>query len=308
MKDLLTLDAHLKAWREISIHLKARRLPSVEVQKVLQQSMQSAIEAQNTLQKLLEPIFTEQERWEKFTESTQIPYLEISELSQLAMQSTDFQRSIQQLITPAFEQLRKTFRELPEHIQDALLKLAGQGWYWIEVSSPSFWKLRDALAWGNIVEAEEALIEHFENQLVQIEQSIIERFPHREHLIKAAFKAHQRQEYELSIPVLLAQTDGICEEVAKQNLFMSRKGKPCIATYVEQIAVNSYQSALLSPLSQTLPISESKSKRTQGAKTLNRHAVLHGESLNYGSKINSLKAISLIHYVAHVLEKQEATP
>jgi hypothetical protein len=60
--------------------------------------------------------------------------------------------------------------------------------------------------------------------------------------------------------------------------------------------------ALLSPLAQTLPIGASERQRNEEFIGLNRHMVLHGESLNYGNKINSLKAISLINYVAHVLK------
>lgn len=59
--------------------------------------------------------------------------------------------------------------------------------------------------------------------------------------------------------------------------------------------------AMLSPLAQTLPIGASENERYKGFPALNRHTVLHGESLDYGSKTNSFKAISLINYVAHVL-------
>ena len=34
---------------------------------------------------------------------------------------------------------------------------------------------------------------------------------------------------------------------------------------------------------------------------LNRHEVLHGESVDYGTEINSLKAMSLLYYIASVL-------
>ena len=70
---------------------------------------------------------------------------------------------------------------------------------------------------------------------------------------------------------------------------------------MEQIASDTYRAALLSPLAQTLPIGASKHERPEDFTELNRHVVLHGESLDYGTKINSLKAISLINYVAHVL-------
>jgi len=46
---------------------------------------------------------------------------------------------------------------------------------------------------------------------------------------------------------------------------------------------------------------------TLAAKThwpaLYRHAVLHGESVDYGTEINSLKAISLLQYVSGVLAR-----
>ncbi|MER3466258.1 MAG: hypothetical protein C4340_03665 [Armatimonadota bacterium] len=303
MKGLPILDAHFKEWQELSTRLRAQMSPALEVQEALRKSMQPIIEAQNSLEKALEPILAQQESWKKRAESVQL----------LAIQATDFQKSIQRLVTPAFEPLQKTFRELPTRTRKALLLLGEQGWYLdLEMSIPGLWQLKDALAEGNVTEAEEALVEYFESRLSEIEQSITARFPHREHLIRAAFNAHRRQEYALAIPVLLAQTDGICKEVSNQYLFMKQNKRPRTAIYVDQIVkqigADSFAAALLSPLAQTLPINASESERPKGANALNRHAVLHGESLNYGSKINSLKAISLLNYVAHVLEKQTGNP
>ena len=36
---------------------------------------------------------------------------------------------------------------------------------------------------------------------------------------------------------------------------------------------------------------------------LNRHAVMHGESLDYGSEENGLKAVSLLNYVSYILSE-----
>lgn len=144
-------------------------------------------------------------------------------------------------------------------------------------------------------------LKYFESRVGEIEESISKRFPSREKLIRAAFKAHRRQEYELSIPVFLAQTDGICKEVVKQYLFTKQNKKPRTAIYVEQIAADTYRAALSSPLAKTLPIGASEHERAEEFNELNRHMVLHGESLDYGNKVNSLKAISLVNYVAHVL-------
>ena len=85
-------------------------------------------------------------------------------------------------------------------------------------------------------------------------------------------------------------------------VFIKQNNKPQTAIYVEQIATDTYRAAILSPLAHSLPIGASEKERGAGFNELNRHMVLHGETLDYGTKANSLKAISLINYVAHVLK------
>ncbi len=120
-------------------------------------------------------------------------------------------------------------------------------------------------------------------------------------MIESAFNAHRREKYELSIPVFLAQTDGICKETMDQYLFIKQNSKPCTAIYVKRTISGAFMKAILSPLSRTLPIEMSTHERPENFNELNRHMVLHGESLDYGTKINSLKVISLINYVVSVL-------
>jgi hypothetical protein len=308
-KSLAALDAHFKQWQQIAERVRAQVTPALKVQETLQKSLGPIIKAQKTFQKALEPILTEQNRWRELVESIKVPYFDLPDLFPLTKQVAEFQKSMQGLISPAFEQLQRSFRELPPRTQEALLLLGAHGWYLdLEMPLPGLWELKKALSEGNVEEAQEALVEYFEGRLEEIEKSITERFPHRAHLIRAAFNAHRRQEYELSIPVLLAQTDGICKEVVNQYLFIKQNKKPSTAIYVDQIAADTYRAALLSPLAQTLPISASERERPAGFDALNRHTVLHGESLDYGSKTNSLKAISLVNYVAHVLEVEKENP
>jgi hypothetical protein len=309
-KTIEALNAHLKQWREIEERIKSQVSPILkQQQEALQISLQPIIDAQKAFQEVLEPILAEQKRWKKLVESIQIPKYELHYLSYLSKQASEFQKSIKGFISPVFEQLQKSFRELPPRTRDALLLLGAHGWYWdLEMSLLGLWKLKKALSEGNVEEAEGALIEYFESRIDEIERSIAKRFPKRETLIRAAFNAHRRKEYELSIPVLLAQTDGICKEVVNEYLFIKQNKKPRTAIYVEQVASDSFRAALLSPLAQTLPVSASKHERKEGFNELNRHMVLHGESLEYGSKINSLKAISLLNYVAHVLTLKNKIP
>jgi hypothetical protein len=295
------LNAHLKQWQEISRHL-------LKQQDVLR-SIQQMIDVENSMRKSLEPILAAQASWQKMLEAIQIPNYQIPDISYLTKQiasSIDFQRFIQELISPAFLDLQRSFRELPPRTQEALLLLGAHGWYFdLDLPLPGLWNLKKALSEGNIQEAEQALIEYFEGCIDKIEEFISKKYPKREKLIRAAFNAHREQQYELAIPVIFAQTDGICKDVANQYLFMKKNRKPGTAIYVEQIAVNSFKAALMSPLVQTLPIGVSEHERSEDFNELNRHMVMHGESLDYGTKTNSLKAISLINFVSHVLTPED---
>ena len=202
------------------------------------------------------------------------------------------------------KEIQHNFEYLPRKTQKAILILAEHGWY-LDFKLPFsyLWTLQDALTSGYTSEVEEALIQHFEEQLSEIEDDILTRFPHRGHIISLAFKAHRQGEYFLSIPVLLIQVDGICKDVTGESFFMKQKGKPRTAVYAEQTDKTRFKNALLSPLANVTPICASERERKDGFELLNRHTVLHGESLDYGSKVNGLRAISLINYVSQVLSK-----
>jgi len=302
-KILEALEAHFKQWQEMGERMGTILAPLLKQQEQFLKALQPIIESKQTFQQALEPIQAEQERWRSIIHSIKLPEIALPDLTPLIKLVEAVKKSIDGLVNPAFEQLRISFFELPPRIQEALLLLGAHGWYMdLEMPIPGLWELKKAISDGNIREAEDALVEYFESRLDHIEESIIKRFPDRQKPISAAFNAHRRQEYELSIPVFLAQTDGICKEVVNKHLFRKHDKKPQTAIYVEQAALDAFSAALLSPLAQNLPIGMSEHERDKGFSKLNRHMVLHGESVDYGSKINSLKAISLINYVAHVLK------
>ena len=268
------LKEYAKQWQELFKSVLAQLAPGLDIQQKMRASLQPILEAQESLRQALAPIF---------------------ELGHLLA-----------------HQLQRVFRDLPPRMQEAIFVLAGRGWYFdLEMPFPDLWNLENALLEGDVAQAEDALCKYFEGRLAGIEESILAKFPHLAHLLRAAFDAHRRGEYALSIPVLLAQTDGICKEVMDQYLFIRNRKtrKPATAIYVEQTTTDCFTAALLSLLAETLPISASERERPLGSDALNRHTVLHGEDLNYGTKRNSLKAVSLVSFVAHVLgEDKQRNP
>ena len=213
-----------------------------------------------------------------------------------------FGASIQRQMAPVFEPLQRSFDSLPPATQRALATLAEHGWFLdLDLPLSALWEVEQAILGGNVAEAEAALIDHYQVRLRDIENFIVERFSRRERFVRSGFSAHRRMDYAASIPLLFAQTDGICMDVTNKHLFMKDGGKPETAKYVQRIAADRFRAALLSPLTLRLPISASKSSREPDFDGLNRHTVLHGESLDYDTEKNATKAVSLIHYVAHVL-------
>lgn len=206
---------------------------------------------------------------------------------------------------PKFPNLNEKFENLPKKMEDAVLVLANHGWYIdLDMHVQWLWDSEKEITKGEVLNVEQLLTDHFEENIDNIEKSIIKLSPARSHILSEAFRAHHRGEYYLSIPVFLSQADGIAKDIVGQNFFLRKDKKPKTALYVQEVTSNTLTSALLAPLAQSTTISASEYEREEGFNFLNRHMVLHGESLDYGNKTNSLKSISLINYISKVLTKE----
>lgn len=212
-------------------------------------------------------------------------------------------------VAPAFPWLAdfsKAFAEMPPKLQKALLLLGNHGWYLdMDMSLPDIWRFEKALLEGRIDEAGEMLCAHYESRLDDIEKKVSEKCPARANILASAFKAHRQGDFNLSIPVFFTQIDGVCKELCDHYFFMKERGtgRPQTASYVEEGDRKDFMLAVLSPLTTSLPVAMSEKERGAGATELNRHRVMHGESLDYGTRANSLKAISLLNYLAGVLRE-----
>lgn len=219
-----------------------------------------------------------------------------------------WQKLFMERVAPAIGQMVVAFQNMPPRFQEALITLAKNGWY-LDLSMPfsDIWEFEALLNKGETEAVDDLLIKHFEERLDEIEESLVSALPKRERILRAAFRAHRHEEFELSVPVFLAQSDGVCLELTGYHFFIKDKKtqKPGPTAYVESLVGKEVQSAILAPLTETLPIAANSQERNkilrnlgvQNWQELNRHIVLHGESIDYGLRINSLKAISLINYL-----------
>ena len=145
----------------------------------------------------------------------------------------------------------------------------------------------------------------FRNHLDSIERRLVMSYPKRARFFRDAFCAHRQGRYGLSIPVFFSQADGMFSEIfPEKHLFMSRKRESAISTHASQ-AGEEWTEVFLYPLSIMVPLWMPESLRGKSFSSLNRHQVLHGESVDYDTERNSLKSISLLgylHWISRLLD------
>lgn len=212
---------------------------------------------------------------------------------------------------PVLAQLGAVMREMPPRLEAAVAAMASHGWYVDgDHGIHELEAVRTLIESGDTARVDELLVSHFEGRLNAIEDALVAALPRREKILRQAFAAHRRGDYELSVPVLLIQADGACVDLTDRHFFQkSRRSQ--LPEVAEHVAANhqSGSAIFLGPISLELPINASEKARERIAaqrgwptwKELNRHQVLHGESVDYGTRLNSLKAISLMNYLVSFL-------
>jgi len=191
---------------------------------------------------------------------------------------------------------------VPERIRVGLMRMADYGWYLdSELTARQFFAIADRLGGRESTAAERLLAKYFRSNAERICTQSGTQFPERRAIIQSALLAHRERNFNASIPTILAQVDGICSETLGCQLFTQNK-KALRRDVQEVFRRDPIQRALLAPIISPTPISRPVRPK-QVPVTLNRHAVLHGLSLDYGTETNSLRVISLLGYSTWILSR-----
>lgn len=202
----------------------------------------------------------------------------------------------------------KALETYPDNMREGLVSMSRSGWYLdLEMGMSEPLRFKRAMDDGRAADAEASMVEHFEARTAGIRSELVQTYPHRGEIFDAAFDAHISGQYLVSIPVLLAQVDGICFDVANAHFFMGKE-RPKVVAHAVQVASSQIARAFLAPLESEMTIALSEKARPQGFTGLNRHTVLHGESVDYGTKENGLRAISLLNYMSQSLQRELSEP
>jgi len=126
-------------------------------------------------------------------------------------------------------------------------------------------------------------------------------YPFRTKVLNSAFLSHREKNYYSSIPLFLTQADGICFDLTDKRVYRTNKGVPEISKLIRELPEKDILKILLQPLKIQGLITATKDQRHSFSGNINRHEILHGISVDYGTRINSCKAISWLVYISDVL-------
>ncbi len=186
-------------------------------------------------------------------------------------------------------------RNLSTRMQAVVEELAKQEWF----LHPQF-PLAGRVEWVEVMLREQpeliqgTLVDFFRGRLDDIELELVRSYPNRERILRDAFQAHREGKYTLSVPVFLAQADGITHDITRKHVFQqSTREDICKSLPPSEYG---FAEAIL----HLLVLRKSplwKPGQRSSSQDLNRHGVLHGTSVDYDNEVNSLKAVSFLAWV-----------
>lgn len=217
-----------------------------------------------------------------------------------------------QELTIRLNHTQKIFQELSERITEAvedlisntpesLVEIAKHGWfvhYETNINLPQ--ELSRMIRDNHLIEFNDKLESHYHENFDYIIEELIKRHPHRSSIFREISSSYKTGMYNIMIPTLLTQSDGICYDLTNKKLFQQRNNKPA---FLENFTIEkgSLLELYIQPLTTEIPVYAGTKSQSNYPCNINRHLILHGMDYEYGSKTNSLKSLSLTKYISDLL-------
>ncbi|MFH1118536.1 MAG: hypothetical protein V1775_01850 [Bacteroidota bacterium] len=174
--------------------------------------------------------------------------------------------------------------------------LSTLGWYISsEMLEKDVFQIFLSIKNGDIEAIEKMLLQYYNETLDQKMNDLLNKYPEKENIISETFKAHNNEMYFASTILFLSLTDGIC----KGRLFKSKK---FIQEYLKTTNSPNIAEAVLGKQS-AIDSDTRNSDQTNYFSDLNRHGIMHGLHWEYGTKKNSLKALSLLCFTSDFVNR-----
>lgn len=192
-------------------------------------------------------------------------------------------------INSIFERFNKEYpNEMVMLFKDHDQLFAVHGWYIYDGSH-----IEDVLILlklfneNDIDKADERIMHVFESNLGEIESELFNLNKATRHIFKEAIHCHNMGLFYASTMLFLSLADGVTN------------GKLFTNSYFQKILKSNKNHFLLDIFNERNPVNKKYIPKKSSNSELMRHGIMHGNSTNYGSKKNSLKALSLYYFISH---------
>lgn len=195
---------------------------------------------------------------------------------------------------------------------EKLSLLSEQGWY----VSPrpfdeiSFAKIPYYLKPENSIEFEEMIVDEIEQVLPELISDCQKSFPDRANVLDEIYNLYNNGFYRAVVALCYTQADGISNDIFGVGFFDKDKTQSWkLHTYLKLRNMEFNHSIgiigqLDIPTNEITANSKSDYLQEENKKksSFNRHLVLHGHSIEYGTKLNAIRAICVLDFLQYLTE------
>lgn len=202
-----------------------------------------------------------------------------------------------------FEEFQKfSIRHNDDAVKHISRVLMESEWFIWADNMPAIDAAMMAFEIGDVQDIDAYMCSFFHDKIIEIQKRLSIGMPTRERQIYEIFKSHDDNMYHSSIVLALSVADGICREGMNSGLYSRENKKIKISKILNEYEFNERERAMCSLIENIYEITEKDDGTDLQKKKLHRHHILHGSSSEYGTEINSLKAISLLCYMYDMTE------
>ena len=208
----------------------------------------------------------------------------------------------------AFKSIGKRINEYSDNVSSYTLLISKHGWY-VDLIAPIDIPVSayDLFISGKIKEGDKLIGDYYDEYIEDVFDILKKRHKRRKLILDDILKGYKEKNYRIIIPCIFAQIDGISNDFTK-NVFFKKEYKnnhlPVITPLIEA-ETEGFLKFYISPLQNQTPLIAHKDQLDNFPCKFNRHQVIHGSSVSYGNKTNSLKAISFLKYLSDILSVLE---
>ena len=152
------------------------------------------------------------------------------------------------------------------------------------------------------------LTETIQDNLNEIKQDLTEKVKKRRNVIQEIFQLYENKYYFGVTVLVLSQVDGMMKEITKDHVgFYSstdekkRKQPNRLKHLDHEISINYFSEFHLLDIKNRNDYMLFK-KNINDLEAFNRHSILHGESSQFGTSLNALKAILLLVFIGDLYD------